>query len=352
MFKDLIDWSRENFSKLPWRKKRTLYTTFVSEIMLQQTTVATVENHFEKFIKKYPNLKSLASSTEEDLLVAWKGLGYYRRAKNLRLAAMEMMEKNRGLFPKTHDELLEIHGIGPYTASAMMAIGRDQWSLAVDANLERVIARIYGLEEFKGPKLQKEIWKKFEQKKILKNARSFSAREVNEALMDLGRTLCQAGKTRCEVCFFKKSCRAHLSGDPLSYPRKALKDKDQTKKKYYDLVLLRVICHKNKKMAAIKKEKKQWLSGQYEVPTFIISSEDQSLNQYPVIPKKLKEHLDIDGPFFKSAITKYRITNYVLSISHTKFQKLGDFGDLEWLADDQLNQISTSSMKAMDKISC
>lgn len=118
MFKKLIQWSTKDFSELPWRKKRTLYRTLVSEIMLQQTTVSTVINHFERFLREYPDIKSLAASTEDQIVMSWKGLGYYRRARNLRKAAIDIQKNHGGRIPTSYELLLEINGIGPYTASA------------------------------------------------------------------------------------------------------------------------------------------------------------------------------------------------------------------------------------------
>lgn len=347
MFEKLIEWSRQHYHHLPWRKRRTLYTTFVSEIMLQQTTVATVMNHFERFIKQYPDLASLANSSEEDLLIAWKGLGYYRRAKSLRLAAQDILTRHQGRFPMQKDELLKIHGIGPYTASAIMAIGRDQRDLAIDANLERVVARLYGVKSVKGPKLQKEIAELFENKKIFKKTDHLSFRQINEALMDLGRSLCQANKVRCEVCFLRQDCQAYLSGDPLSFPQKNEK-KAKKISSYHDLSLVRLIISKNQMIAAVKKKKTQWLAGQYELPTFVLSSQDNQLSQYPKASLQLQKLLrDKGGETFKSAITKYRITNHLVELDHSTLKDVGIDLDIEWLNKKNLEKLSVSSLKAL-----
>ncbi len=160
-FKKLISWSREKHADLPWRKKRSLYFTLVSEIMLQQTTVSTVKNHFANFIEKFPDLETLALSSEEEMLRAWKGLGYYRRAKNLRKAALDVLEFFEGQIPLTLEELKSIKGIGDYMANALLAIGEDQPALALDANLERVLSRLYGIKTPKGPLLHKKLQELF-----------------------------------------------------------------------------------------------------------------------------------------------------------------------------------------------
>ena len=136
-FKELIHWSLSQYSYLPWRENRTMYRTLVSEIMLQQTTVGTVLNHFEKFIKQYPNIKSLAKSTEEEICVAWKGLGYYRRARNLRLLAIQIENNFKGIIPTKTETLMSLKGIGPYTCNALLAMGADQEALAVDCQFRK-----------------------------------------------------------------------------------------------------------------------------------------------------------------------------------------------------------------------
>jgi A/G-specific adenine glycosylase len=157
----LIEWSKNEFSDLPWRKNRSLYRTLVSEIMLQQTTVGTVKNHYERFLKQFPTLSSLAEATEDELIVAWKGLGYYRRARNLKKIAETIHAEFNDEFPQDIETLKTISGIGPYTASAIVGIGMDKRALAVDANLERVIARLFNIKTEKGPKLQAAIGELF-----------------------------------------------------------------------------------------------------------------------------------------------------------------------------------------------
>lgn len=338
MFKKLIQWSLKEFSHLPWRKKRSLYTTLVSEIMLQQTTVSTVLKHYPDFIKKYPTLKSLASLSEEEICVAWKGLGYYRRARNLRKAVIEINRK--GKFPKTLKELKEIPGIGDYTASALLAMGKDEDAIAIDANLERVLARIYGIKEKKGPKLHKKI-----REVVGNDLEKYSAREINEALMDLGRVYCQARKADCLICPMKSNCVA-TKKNPLEFPE-PMKAKGTTK--YYDLHLARfVVIHRNKVLGVIKDEDK-WLSGQVEIPTFIINSEDKDLDQYPRLRKT--KIATADG-VIKSSITKYRISNSFWVVSKAEFEAISGTskGYKYFMLDRQNGNFSTTTLKILNKV--
>lgn len=339
-FKKLILWSQKEFSDLPWRKNRNLYRTLVSEIMLQQTTVGTVKNHYEKFLQRFKTLEDLARASEEELLIAWKGLGYYRRARNLKKIAEYLLTNVKGQFPVNTQELQAIPGIGPYTSQAIVAIGRDERGLAVDANLERVISRLYGLKEEKGIRLQKKIYELFNANKIL-NIGSLSYRALNEALMDLGRTYCQARKTSCELCPLNKDCVAYQEGKPLKFP--IVKDVIKKPSIEHEIHLLRLIIIKNDKVLVYKKSEKEWLSGQFEVPTLIISSTDKKLNQYP----RLKSEIEFSGKNFKSGITKYTISNLVVKFHQKNLEKLGFHLKTEWREIDENANLSTASYKAI-----
>lgn len=342
MFNKLIEWSDQNYGDLPWRQNRTLYRTLVSEIMLQQTTVGTVLNHFEKFLKRFPTIESLATASEDDVTIEWKGLGYYRRARNLKKACEVLHHEYNNQIPLDLEKLVSISGIGIYTASALISIGANERALAVDANLERVLSRFYGIQEHKGPKLTKKIYSLFSDKKIANELDEFGARKFNEALMDLGRTFCKARSSDCTLCFLSSQCKARKEGSPLNYPIQL-----DSKKISYDLNLLRIIYKKDGKILVYKKRKDQWLSGQNELPTFILSSEDKTLNQYPKIEQANLALL----PFFKTAITKYKIVNSVLYVNQEEFESIVDqkLEDFYWVdPKDGHANLSTASLKALE----
>jgi A/G-specific adenine glycosylase len=341
MFEKLVKWSHENYHDLPWRRDRNLYTTLVSEIMLQQTTVATVLNHYDRFLKKYPTVKKLAAASEEDVCLAWQGLGYYRRARNLRNAAVDIVEKYQGKFPQEVEELKKIKGIGDYTAGAIVAIGDNRKALAIDANIERVLSRIYGLKGEKGPKLHKKLYELFDSE-VAKHAKKVGFRNFNEALMDLGRTFCQARKVSCEVCPMAKKCMALKKGKPLEYPVKL-----ETKvKKYFELDLLRIVVKRGSKLLGYEKAKDKWLNGQVEIPTFVINSEDEKLSQYP----QLKKDIEIgDLPVIKTSITKYKIKNYIVQMSEPQFKKHFSIKEYSFHQNDEKTHFSSASKKCIQK---
>lgn len=346
-FRDLISWSSEQFSSLPWRKKRSLYKTLVSEIMLQQTTVGTVMNHFDRFLNEYPTIFDLAKSTEEEICISWKGLGYYRRARNLRNISIAIVEKYKGKIPENLEELQSLKGIGPYTANALVAIGADKKALAVDANLERVLSRYYGISIEKGPKLQKEIWSQFADATILNEMDSLSARDLNEALMDLGRILCQANKATCMICPLSKKCKAYKTSNPLSFP---VVTKEKKPSAEHVLKLLRVVVtNEEGEIVVYQKNNKEWLSGQWELPTLILECDDKKLIQYPQI-KMQKEFTEL--PKVKTSITKYAIENYYIEMSLKKFEKLVSGVDVEYefKRNDKKLNLSTASLKILKAI--
>ncbi|MBT7610018.1 MAG: A/G-specific adenine glycosylase [Bacteriovoracaceae bacterium] len=331
MFKKMIKWSISEFPDFPWRLRRNLYGTLVSEIMLQQTTVQTVLNHFNRFLDLYPDIQSLAVSSEDDIIKAWKGLGYYRRARNLRAAAIDIQDKFQGKIPLLKEELISINGIGDYTASAIISIGADQVALAIDANIERVFSRIFLLKTLKGKKLQDEIKDKFHAEEFFKHKSIKSYRELNEALMDLGRTICKANSVDCENCTVKKNCLAFIKGRPLELPNIGGKT-EKKKAKQSKLHLLRIIVLRESKILVYKKSKKQWLAGQYELPTFVITSEDNKCIQYPLFtgPKINVKNL----VSFKSTITRYNIQNSIVEFKLQDFNKSFNLSDYEFIERD------------------
>lgn len=341
MYDKLIHWSKKNFSHLPWREKRNIYGTLVSEIMLQQTTVGTVLNHYERFLKRFPTIKSLAQSSEEELLIEWKGLGYYRRAKNLKKISEQIFLQYNGKIPETFDELMTLNGVGPYTANAILAIGLDQKALAIDANLERVISRLFMIDELKGTKLTKKIYELFNANEIL-NLKKTSYRELNEAIMDLGRTYCKVSTVECLNCPLNKICQAHINRCQLKYP----KTNTVKLKESFELSLIRIIVKKRDEVLMFQKDKNEWLHGQWELPTFILESGDKKLKQYPLLNNKINK---FDGEY-KTSITKYKIINYIKVMSEASFKKLIKDKKYIFRKFDRSSNLSTASIKALTKI--
>lgn len=208
----LIQHYVDNFRRLPWRSAPgeaapAPYIVWLSEVMLQQTTVATVTPRFERFLARWPTLDALAAAPDEDILSEWAGLGYYARARNLIACAREVAR--RGSFPRTAAELADLPGIGAYTASAIAAIAFGERTAAVDTNVRRVMARTKGMRHPEAGQVESAL--------IDLMAEEHPG-DVVQALMDLGATICRPTQPRCAVCPLRGDCAARASGEPESFP--------------------------------------------------------------------------------------------------------------------------------------
>ena len=222
----ILRWYTKNARELPWRvgpmaRKSGMrpdpYRVWLSEIMLQQTTVATVTPRYQAFLDRWPRVHDMAASSVEDILEQWAGLGYYARARNLHKCAVTIAEDYDGVFPQTEQELIALPGIGAYTAAAIAAIAFDQPAVVVDGNIERVVSRLFAIDTplpASKPEIKAcaaEIWPK-------KRSGDFA-----QALMDLGATICTPRNPICEACPVSTGCAARAENTHLALPRKAKK---------------------------------------------------------------------------------------------------------------------------------
>ncbi|WP_126425351.1 A/G-specific adenine glycosylase [Brevibacillus marinus] len=206
--RDLLAWYDQAKRDLPWRSNRDPYRVWVSEIMLQQTRVETVKPYFENFIAKFPTVEALADAAEEEVLKAWEGLGYYSRARNLHRAAREVKASYGGRVPDTLEDISRLAGIGPYTAGAILSIAYDKPEPAVDGNVMRVFARLLLLEDDIGkPKARNKISELVRQAMPQERAGDF-----NQALMELGATICLPRSPHCLTCPVFDYCLARKEG--------------------------------------------------------------------------------------------------------------------------------------------
>ncbi|KLE35058.1 A/G-specific adenine glycosylase [Aurantiacibacter luteus] len=215
----LLEWYDRNARRLPWRvrgeERPDPYRVWLSEVMLQQTTTAAVVPYFARFTARWPTVEALAAAPEEEVMAAWAGLGYYSRARNLVKAARTVA--GLGGFPDTETGLRALPGVGDYTAAAVAAIALGRRAVVVDANVERVVARIFAIDA-PLPGARKAIRAKADEITPDERAGDFA-----QAMMDLGATICTARDARCLLCPLQSDCAARASGDPLRYPIKAAK---------------------------------------------------------------------------------------------------------------------------------
>ena len=256
----LLAWYDRHRRTLPWRapagQSTPPYLVWLSEIMLQQTTVATVGDYFHRFVKRWPTVEALAAAPLDDVLSAWAGLGYYARARNLHACAQTFVAEHAGRFPQDEAALLALPGIGRYTAAAIRAIAFDQPASAVDGNVERVIARLYALST-PLPDAKIEIAARAAELVPLERAGDYA-----QAMMDLGATVCTPRRPRCVICPLMQGCRARAAGLAEELPRRAPKA-DKPTRRGVAFVLLR----KDGAVLLRKRPTKGLLGGMDEVPS-------------------------------------------------------------------------------------
>ena len=199
---------------MPWRSTNDPYKIWLSEIMLQQTQVKTVIPYYNKWIKKYPTLESVAKSNIDDLLKIWEGLGYYSRCRNFHKASIRIFKDYNSKIPEDFDQFKELPGVGEYTAGAVLSIAFGKKIPAIDTNILRVMSRILGLKERSKSNLNKI------KKNMIYYLNTEKPGDVNQALMDLGSMICKNKDPYCQNCIFQDICKASEVGDPESFPVK------------------------------------------------------------------------------------------------------------------------------------
>jgi A/G-specific adenine glycosylase len=218
---DLLAWYDRHRRRLPWRagpgEQSDPYRVWLSEIMLQQTTVKAVAPYYARFLERFPTVEHLARAPLDDVLRSWAGLGYYARARNLHACAQAVTEQHGGRFPSTEAGLAELPGIGPYTAAAIAAIAFDARATPVDGNIERVVARLFAVED-ELPDAKPEIRRLAATLTPARRAGDFA-----QAMMDLGATLCTPKKPACALCPWNAACAAQAQGNAALFPRRVAK---------------------------------------------------------------------------------------------------------------------------------
>jgi A/G-specific adenine glycosylase len=256
----LLRWYDRHARVLPWRARKGEtagpYRVWLSEIMLQQTTVKAVAPYYAKFLQRFPTVADLAAAPLDDVLKAWAGLGYYARARNLHACARAVAEQHGGAFPRTESALRALPGIGAYTAAAVAAIAFDERASPVDGNIERVIARLFAVED-ELPSGKPRIRALAAQLTPPRRAGDFA-----QAMMDLGATLCTPKKPACVLCPWSADCAARVRGDQESFPRKAEK-KTGALRRGAAFVAIR----QDGKLLTRKRPERGLLGGMTEVPT-------------------------------------------------------------------------------------
>jgi A/G-specific adenine glycosylase len=259
----LLQWFKKKGRNLPWRKTRDPYAIWVSEIMLQQTQVATVIPYYQRFLKSFPTIRHLAKTDLSKVLKVWEGLGYYSRARNLHQASQIVLNHFHGSIPDTLKDLFSLPGIGPSTAGAILSFAFNKVAPILDGNVERVLSRLFAVSGSPGKKKTQQLLWQISESLIPKGY----SNPFNQALMDLGSMLCTPKEPECDRCPLRHFCKGRASGEPERYPSKRAK---------------RVIPHRKAISAVIKKDGKVLLNqrpptgllgGLWEFPNWEIEGE-------------------------------------------------------------------------------
>ncbi|MBI4353014.1 MAG: A/G-specific adenine glycosylase [Candidatus Omnitrophica bacterium] len=252
----LIKWFHQNARPLPWRRRYDPYEVWISEMMLQQTQVETVLPYYERWMKSFPDIESLAKSNLEKVLKHWEGLGYYNRARNLHETAKRIVQKLGGAFPQDYETILSLKGIGRYTAGAIASIAFNQEKPIVDGNVLRVLSRLHAIPKPIDVPKNREIFWQLEEKLIPKGG----ARFFNQALMELGALICKSENPLCLSCPLSEFCAAFKKNEAENYPVR------QKKKDIVKVEASAAVLSHNGKYLITRRPLGQIMGGLWEFP--------------------------------------------------------------------------------------
>lgn len=325
----ILAWYAHNARVLPWRGHTDPYAVWVSEIMLQQTQVATVIPYFQKWMARFPNIHALALASEQDVLALWEGLGYYSRARNLHKAAKLIASEYNGQLPRDLAALRKLPGIGRYTAAAIasMAFGRDVATL--DGNLRRVFARVFDISAPADAPAGEEILWALAEKHLPKGR----AGDYNQALMDLGATVCLPRGPLCLLCPVQALCKARALG--VQEQRPVMKPKVKVPTRVH---VAAVIQNKSGEVLLARRPSKGLLGGLWEFPNAPIDSDSDPAEILPAVIEsayalKVTPHAELIT--VKHAYTHFKLTQHAFSCT-LKGRRISD--PLKWIPVSELEQ--------------
>lgn len=306
LIKQILDWYQKNKRDLPWRENTNPYYVWISEIMLQQTRIEAVISYFQRFIQHLPTVKDLSLVNDEVLLKLWEGLGYYNRARNLKKAAQLIMEKYKGRFPTSYEELITLPGVGDYTASAIASICYGEKKATVDGNVLRVYTRFYN-----DPSNISQIATKKKIKEELENFISSKSGDFNQGLMEIGEVLCiPKGIPNCELCPLNKKCLSYKNHNYSLFPKK----EKQIEKKIFQYTVF--LFDDQGAIAISKRIKEKLLNQLWQFPNI-----DKFLNQ-----RQVKDFLKEKHVIYKKI---KKLGNYTHTFTHQVWKMRGYLIEIE-----------------------
>lgn len=251
-----MTWFDREKRSLPWRETRDPYRIWVSEVMLQQTTFSAVSPRFARFLERFPDVGSLAAATEDDVLAAWSGLGYYARARNLRRAAIEIVRDHEARIPRDSEVLRHLPGFGSYMSAAVASLAYGARLPAIEANVERVVSRLFAIPGDAGsPSLRQTVALRAE--KLLPRLRPG---DLTAALMDLGQLVCTPRRPACGVCPLGEDCAGRETGQPERFPGR------RPRPEPVRVSLAAAVARRNGRLLLVRR-RSSWLDGLWEFPS-------------------------------------------------------------------------------------
>jgi len=354
---ELLEWYDRHRRDLPWRGIDDPYRTWVAEMMLQQTRVATVVDYYERWMERFPDVESVAEAEVDDVLEIWEGLGYYRRARYVHESAGRIVEEYGGELPGDPEELEELPGIGPYTAGAIASIAFERCTPVVDGNVSRVLSRLHAIEGDPTDRSNKEAYW------ALAEGMVDPARpgDFNQAMMELGATVCTPREPSCLLCPVRGHCRAFEEGQPEAYPDRA----SRATQRPVDLATCAVVARSaegERSTYVVKREADGLLGGLWEFPTVELDGEESvgtALDGVFGGSLELPEARGVDGR--EVGEVTHLLSHLRLSIDvrlrrlESVEPNLGAPGDVAdrgagWLAVDELDAVPMST--AMRRVQC
>lgn len=296
----LLNWHRTtNNRQLPWKEEKNVYYIWLSEIILQQTRAGQGMKYYERFVQKYPTIQKLAKAQLEEVYKLWEGLGYYNRCRNLHATAQKIVYDLNGVFPDTYESILELKGVGPYTAAAISSFGFGLPYAVVDGNVFRVLSRFFGIDQPIDSTKGKKIFQQLAQECLYES----DPAAYNQAIMDFGATVCKPDLPECSTCGMKKKCVAFQTGRVAELP---LKEKQVKQRNRWFLFY---ILEQDGKFAVQKRTAKDVWANLFEFP----NSEYDTEKEWKQAVKK-----DIAGWLNKKGISQtYKI---ISTTKHVKQQ--------------------------------
>jgi A/G-specific adenine glycosylase len=326
--KQLLRWYDGHRRDLPWRRTNDPYRIWVAEVMLQQTRVQAVIPYYERFLGAFPNLERLAAAQEYELLACWSGLGYYSRARNLQKAAEIIVRKHGGIFPNDVSAVRELPGVGRYTASAVLSIAYGAPFAVVDGNVARVLSRLCAISaDIRSTSGKEVLWQRADE--LLPSDRPG---DFNQAMMELGATICLPQQPRCTGCPLSRFCIANIRGDVSRYPAR----RSQPPSVSHSYVAA-VVWDKKRRVLLVKRSSDhRWMRGFWELPMWRFGTKP------PVSGLILRE---------RAGMVRHSITtNRLLIAVHRAVLRNGRTGaEARWISADELQQepVTTITRKAV-----